>query len=359
MSIEVSGLPFSVALATVAALGYLVGRWQKSPPPDPSDATRRELKRAQAIIVDLEKIAQRVRRELALHHANLAVFKRRVTELAQSAHADDWRQLCEEAERLLRPTQDLAHQLACAYDDIRQQSSRLMSFAGQRCDPLTGLCNRQALDETLENYLTMHRRYGMLFSLVVFDLDHFHEFNQAHGRSRGDRLLKQVAALLDQQARETDVVTRSGGEEFIVLLPGTELPGACRFAQRVRQTIQRVAPLTVSGGVAMVAEGDDIRTLLTRADSALYAAKAAGRNRVYCHDGQAVQPAGQGEDEWSPWPPLPQELPGTAAAVAQGASVRAPASAGEEALRPDAAPGCHAPPSATGKEPAAEAQQPR
>lgn len=331
MSIEVTGLPYTVALASVAALGYLVGRWRKAPEAVASEATRRELKRAQAIVVDLEKIAQRVRRELALHHANLAVFKRRVGELARSAQAEDWKRLCDEAERLLRPTQDLAHQLACAYDDIRQQSSRLMSFAGQRCDPLTGLCNRQALEETLENYLTMHRRYGMLFSLAVFDLDQFQQFNQEHGRARGDRLLKQVAALLDQQARETDVVTRSGGEEFIVLLPGTELAGACRFAERVRQTIQRLASATVSGGVAMVADGDDLRTLLTRADSALYAAKAAGRNCVYLHDGQALRPAAS-DDDLLPWPPATAEPATTAVAAASGPAEDGTASAQEEEM---------------------------
>ena len=159
-----------------------------------SDATRRELKRAQAIVIDLEKIAQRVRRELALHHANLAhVQTPRGRAVARVADAADWQLLCDEAERLLKPTQDLAMQLAHAYDGIRQQSSRLMTFSGQRCDPLTGLCNRQALDETLENYLTMHRRYGMLFSVAVFDLDHFKAFNEKHGHVHGDRLLKQVA----------------------------------------------------------------------------------------------------------------------------------------------------------------------
>src|SRR6187455_3147524 len=161
-------------------------------------------------------------------------------------------------------------QLAHAYEGIRQQSSRLMSFSGQRCDPLTGLCNRQALHETLDNFLTMHRRYGMMFSIAIFDLDHFNAFNEEHGHSHGDRLLKQIAALLDQQARDTDVVTRSGGEEFIVVLPATELAGATIFAERMRSTIERQSSLTVSSGVAMVADGDDAKVFLTRADSALY-----------------------------------------------------------------------------------------
>jgi diguanylate cyclase len=296
-------LPIPVALAAVTVIGYLVGRWQRPALAPSSEATRRELKRAQAIVFDLEKIAQRLRRELALHHSNLALFKRRVGELSHSAETTDWQLLCDEAERLLKPTQDLALQLAQAYDGIRQQSSRLMTFTGQRCDPLTGLCNRQALTETLENYLTMQRRYGMLFSVAVFDLDNFKAFNEQHGHVHGDRLLKQIAALLDQHARETDVVTRSGGEEFIVVLPGTELPGGTMFAERLRYTVARSAALTVSAGVAMVADGDDVKTLLTRADSALYAAKAAGRNCVYCHNGEDAFP-GKSQDLMSdPTPP--------------------------------------------------------
>jgi diguanylate cyclase len=289
MDIYVPGLPTTVALAVVAAIGYLVGRRQASVQQQ-QESTRRELKRAQGIVHDLEKIAQRVRAELAQHHANLVTFRRRLTDLSHSGDASDWKQLCDEAERLLKPTQDLAKQLAHAYDGIRQQSSRLMSFTGQRCDALTGLCNRQALDETLENYLSMHRRYGMVFSIAVFDLDQFSKYNEEHGHVHGDRLLKQVAALLDQNARETDIVTRSGGEEFIIVLPATELPGACVYADRLRQSLDKQTTLTVSGGVTTVADGDDVKILLTRADSALYAAKAAGRNRVYCHTGQSTLP---------------------------------------------------------------------
>jgi diguanylate cyclase (GGDEF)-like protein len=284
------GLPLTVAFATVAVIGYWVGRYLR-PRPAPSEATRRELKRAQAIIQDLEKIAHRVRRELALHHSSLATFKNRVDELSHQADSADWRLLCDEAERLLKPTQDLAMQLAHAYDGIRQQGSQLTTFAGQRCDPLTGLCNRQALDETIENFLTMHRRYGMLFSVAIFDLDNFKQFNEEHGHAHGDRLLKQVASLLDGQARDTDVVTRSGGEEFMIVLPTTELPGATNFAERIRYSIERSTSLTVSAGVAAVVDGDDAKTLLTRADSALYAAKAAGRNRVYCHNGDDAFPS--------------------------------------------------------------------
>jgi diguanylate cyclase (GGDEF)-like protein len=324
LDLALPGLPIPVALASIAVLGYLLGRFQRGSAADKSENTRRELKRAQSVVSDLEKIAQRVRRELALHHANLATFKRRVGELSQSADAADWQRLCEEAERLLKPTQDLAMQLAHAYDGIRQQSSRLMSFSGQRCDPLTGLCNRQALHETLDNFLTMHKRYGMLFSIAIFDLDHFNAFNEEHGAVQGDRLLKQIAALLDQQARDTDVVTRSGGEEFIVVLPATELAGATMFAERMRSLIARSTTQTVSAGVATVAEGDDTKIFLTRADSALYAAKASGRNAVYCHNGQDAFPAAS-QDLLAPMidqTPQSPSQPLAAAAAATGSPAK-------------------------------------
>lgn len=299
MELTLIGLPLSVAFAVMAIIGYWIGRYQRAQDSASAEASRRELKRAQGIVHDLERISQRIRKEVAQHHGNLETFKRRVRELAHQPDTTDWQLLCQEAERLLKPTQELAMHLAHAYDDIRQQSTRLMSFGGQRCDPLTGLCNRLALDESLENYLTMHRRYGLLFSVAIFDLDHFKLFNTTHGHPHGDRLLKQIASLLDQQARETDIVTRCGGEEFIVVLPTTELPGATTFAERMRTTIQRDTNVTVSAGVATVADGDDAKTLLTRADSALYAAKAAGRNRVFCHNGDDAYPS-QSQDITAP-----------------------------------------------------------
>lgn len=292
MDLTIFGLPISVAFAAVAVIGYVVGRVQLRAGNQPTaESTRRELKRAKAIAHDLELIAQHIRRDLAQHHANLEQFKARVNLLSRAPEITNWQGLCDEAERLLKPTQDLAKQLAQAYDGIRQQGSRLMSFTGQRCDPLTGLCNRQALDETLENYLSMHRRYGMVFSLAVFDLDSFKQINDEHGHLHGDRVLAQVAELIEQNTRETDIVARLGGEEFIALLPSSDMDAASLFAERIRVAVEQIVKITVSGGIAVIAEDDDAKTLLTRADTALYAAKAAGRNRIYCHTGDAVIPS--------------------------------------------------------------------
>jgi diguanylate cyclase (GGDEF)-like protein len=293
MDLTVFGCPVPGAFAAVAVIGYVIGRVQLTGGHKPPQAvsTRRELKRAKAIAHDLELIAQNIRRDLAQHHSNLEQFKSRLNLLSRSTESTNWQLLSDEAERLIKPTQDLAKQLAQAYDGVRQQGSRLMNFTGQRCDPLTGLCNRQALDETLENYLSMHRRYGMVFSLAVFDIDSFKQVNEEHGHLHGDRVLAQVAELIEQNTRETDIVARFGGEEFIALLSSSDIDAAGLFAERIRATVEQIAKVTVSGGIAVVGEDDDAKTLLTRADTALYAAKAAGRNRIYCHTGSAVVPS--------------------------------------------------------------------
>jgi diguanylate cyclase (GGDEF)-like protein len=160
----------------------------------------------------------------------------------------------------------------------------------------------------------MHKRYGLVFSIAIFDLDHFNAFNEEHGAVQGDRLLKQIASLLDQQARDTDVVTRSGGEEFIVVLPATELAGATMFAERMRSLIARSTTQTVSAGVATVTEGDDTKIFLTRADTALYSAKASGRNAVYCHNGHDAFPAAT-QDLLAPMIDQPQQPLAAAAAT--------------------------------------------
>jgi diguanylate cyclase len=282
-----SGLPTPVALAAVAVLGYLFGRARRKLNPEQTGA-RRELKRAQAIIRDLETISQHVRRDLAQHHANLVRFKGQVNNLCQRPEKNDWQALAEEAERLLKPTQFLATQLAHAYDGIRQQAGQLTAFTDVRTDALTGVSNRKALDESLVNLLAMLKRYDSPFALVILDIDHFKQLNDSFGHLHGDRVLQQVATLIDQGVRETDIVARFGGEEFVILLPGTELAGACVFAERIRVTIERLARVTVSGGVAVATAEDDARSLLARADESLYAAKADGRNTVFQHDGQEV-----------------------------------------------------------------------
>jgi diguanylate cyclase len=278
-------LPTPVAIATVALLGYLFGRSSLSRAQADPNQMRRELKRAKQVTVELERIAQEVRRNLASHHSSVLHFKDRLAELGADPDATATRHVCHEAERLLKPTLRLVSQMATAYDELRQQSSMLMSFTEVRTDALTGLSNRRAFDEALTTMLAMKRRYKSTFSVAIFDIDYFKKVNDELGHLHGDKVLKKVAELLEQCVRETDIVARYGGEEFIVIMPETEMEGARILARRIRRTIEAESDVTVSGGLATALSGDDERTLIARADEALYAAKAAGRNDIYQHDG--------------------------------------------------------------------------
>jgi diguanylate cyclase len=289
-----------VALAAVALIGYLVGRRKREQLQISTEVqARRELKRAQAVAKELERIAVAVRRSIATHHSSVLKFKDRVSSLGGDKQEAAWQELCCEAEGMLKPTLKLASQLASAYDEIRQQSNNLMTFTEVRTDPLTGVSNRRALDETLESMFAMMHRYEQPFSITLWDIDHFKELNDEQGHLYGDRMLKAVARLLDDNVRDTDMVSRYGGEEFVIVMPQTSLEGASIFSERLRGRVEQQLPLTISGGVAVAADGDNPQTLLARADAALYSAKAAGRNHVFRHTGLTILPT-SGESETEP-----------------------------------------------------------
>jgi diguanylate cyclase (GGDEF)-like protein len=158
-----------------------------------------------------------------------------------------------------------------------------------RHDPLTGLGNRRTLEEALVNHFALLHRYELGFAVVAFDLDQFHSINEERGPAEGDRMIQRAGRLLEDMVRETDTAVRYGGEAFVVLLPNTNLDGACALAERWRSRIRRQLSLTVSGGVTAVLDGDTPETFLARAEVALYTAKSSGRNCVYRHDGEKVE----------------------------------------------------------------------
>ena len=160
-------------------------------------------------------------------------------------------------------------------------------------DGLTGLLNHRAFHLRLAAEIEHAQRVGGTLSLLFVDLDHFKEVNDQFGHLAGDEVLRHVAAVLQDVAREGDVVARVGGEEFCVLLPHTAAIGARLPAERVRAAVAVLrdpVPLTVSVGVASYPEdAAAARDLFEKADAALYEAKRRGRNRVHTtHAGVAV-----------------------------------------------------------------------
>lgn len=155
-------------------------------------------------------------------------------------------------------------------------------------DKLTGLANRQALDMFLQRDMAESRRGGTDLALLLLDLDRFKDVNDKQGHLAGDAVLKHVADAIRGQLRDSDMVGRWGGEEFMILLKRTDLDAALLVAEKVRQHLvdmplsygQHRIRLSCSIGVAVLREGESADSLLGRADRGLYAAKQAGRNQV-------------------------------------------------------------------------------
>jgi diguanylate cyclase (GGDEF)-like protein len=153
-----------------------------------------------------------------------------------------------------------------------------------RIDALTGLSNRRAVEEILASEISRAQRFAHDLAVVLLDLDRFKEINDSFGHGAGDVMLREVSRLLTSLARQGDTVARWGGEEFVVVLPETDLAGAQRFAERLRRTIEAHAVgemrTSASCGVATRLPEDTVEDLIGAADQALYQAKSNGRNRT-------------------------------------------------------------------------------
>lgn len=156
-------------------------------------------------------------------------------------------------------------------------------------DSLTGLNNRSCLDRALERELELAHRHDHDLSLLVVDVDHFKNINDSHGHSAGDTVLKALATCMQDTMRASDMLFRYGGEEFALILSGTDLDGARLMGERLRTAVSsypfmynnKDIPVTVSIGVATLGRRDSANRLFNKADAALYQAKKAGRNQVH------------------------------------------------------------------------------
>jgi diguanylate cyclase (GGDEF)-like protein len=176
----------------------------------------------------------------------------------------------------------LLRRLYLTQRELREQAAQ---------DPLTGLGNRRYLVHRGEQACALARRYGRQLCVLVLDLDHFKPVNDRYGHAAGDDVLRFVAASLGLQLRSTDICARTGGEEFAIVLPETNLAEAMQTAERIRETIavtpvpSDLAPapirITASIGVAeFLQTGESLEEVLSQADGALYQAKGDGRNCV-------------------------------------------------------------------------------
>lgn len=211
----------------------------------------------------------------------------------EKVHYQDWFRLPDGQKRfmymsfypLLSKEQTVSGAVINAVDITknRQQEEELqrLSFT----DPLTNIFNRARFRQVLEEEIQRVNRYQTDLSLIMFDIDHFKSINDSHGHDVGDKVLVAMADIVKNCIRESDILCRWGGEEFMILLPHAGLDNASGLAERIRQTIAKslmgeVGAVTCSFGAAQYCRGEDADSLIKRVDKALYKAKRKGRNRV-------------------------------------------------------------------------------
>jgi two-component system cell cycle response regulator len=203
------------------------------------------------------------------------------------AGASDWIQKPFHPSELLARL-ELQMRLRRLQSELRDKNASLERLS--TIDPVTGLRTRRWVNEFLAFEVLRSTRYHTPLALLMADLDHFKQVNDSHGHRAGDAVLRDVAGTVQKTLRSTDVVGRWGGEEFLVVLPQTDLDGAVALAERVRQAVEYASseaegagPVSITLSIGVAALGGALATadaLVEAADGALYEAKGAGRNRV-------------------------------------------------------------------------------
>jgi diguanylate cyclase (GGDEF)-like protein len=194
-------------------------------------------------------------------------------------------------------------QLEQVHRDVQAKNTQLNTAIAQlnelvAHDQLTGAYSRRYMWEQMERLASLHQRYGQPVCLIMLDLDHFKNINDRFGHPAGDRALITVVNVVTAQLRDGDMLGRLGGEEFLVLLPMTDLESATFLAHRLRTTLAEVVftegaasiHLPASFGVAELSAQEDVNTWFRRLDGALYQAKTQGRNTVVIAPSDAVVP---------------------------------------------------------------------
>ena len=217
-------------------------------------------------------------------------------QLDEPESVNEVRSMIHEVLQETRSMQDHTKQLEQALDESTKELASINDHltAARRqalTDGLTGIANRRCFDEKLEELTAEATKENDSLCLLIGDIDHFKAFNDTHGHRVGDQVLKQVAITLTQCIKGRDLAARYGGEEFAIILPQTDLKGAERVSEQIRQSIEKkrirmkasgetLGAITMSLGASQYIPGEGQSALIERADQGLYRAKREGRNRT-------------------------------------------------------------------------------
>lgn len=221
---------------------------------------------------DLDQLKLSIERRLQAIGSHMEDFRRHEDERSAAAE-ERIQQLNERLRSMERETAELR---------ARVREERRLALI----DALTGIYNRMAYDERIEQEYARWRRFGEPLSLVMADIDNFKDINDTYGHVAGDKVLRTIAKLLESKIRETDFLARYGGEEFVILMPGAGAADARAVAEKLRLEVESCGfhyrgtgvSITISCGIAEFGDGDDPDRVFERADNAMYRAKESGRN---------------------------------------------------------------------------------
>ena len=247
------------------------------------------------IVTQFKNVTHNVAEDMSQYREVMDLAERKIRDLKQNPASGDDSAL-QLLAQMTRANELLQRRIAEAETTLSEQSEQMAAALSEaRTDTLTGLANRRAFEGEFQRRAAEFRRHGTRFLFMLIDIDRFKQLNDTYGHPAGDAVLSQLAGLLQGTVRDTDLVARYGGEEFVLLLPAGEMSQVTDSMERIRRAVEaaefrledRSIRVSVSCGAAEPLEREAAADLVKRADSALYAAKSAGRNRCCFHDGSA------------------------------------------------------------------------
>ncbi len=321
------------------AVGFAAGVWffgakmakpaatkepAKKPAPKAADDGKRAAERTAMAASRVADLAQTVAGDVGDHAAKMKAISADLAGIDRNSETAN-AAVFSAMDQMLAANTELQQRLEQAEKQLAAQAAEIKTHESEaRTDSLTGLSNRRAFDDELKRRLNEFQRKQTPCTLVMLDIDFFKKFNDTHGHLVGDEVLRQVAKVLSATSREMDVPCRYGGEEFGVILPGTDAASACKVAERIRAAVEasttvcegKSLKVTCSLGLSSITSDDDAARLIRRADDALYASKKAGRNCGHWNTGVKFVPI-TAPEEANVEPPAietPAENPETATA---------------------------------------------
>lgn len=326
-------------------VGVAIGLWTRRPDSIATKHGRVEMQRAGAIAKRLQNLATEMSSIIIEHCSELEQASQMLAVDGSQSDEPIPDAVMNVIGHIVHANQNLQAKLDQAESRLKEQAVEIESHISRSLtDALTGLPNRRDFNVRLDERMSTWQRRRETFSLLMLDVDHFKKLNDTFGHLAGDKVLTALGTALRSAVRREDAVARYGGEEFAVLLPNTSLEQATLVAQKVREAVAKILveqdgnkiSISVSGGLASIQAEERSESLIHRADEALYAAKRAGRDRAFAHDGVECRWVA-GEQGSSTVAEIPQPIESSLALASQ-AIEQSPLAEIESAVQADAQP---------------------